>query len=56
MGGGRARVNPPPRRLVWRFWGVWRVWRIGDSPEASADFNGKATFTGYNTVSADLFH
>ena len=20
-GGGRGRVNPPPRRLVWRFWG-----------------------------------
>ena len=25
-GGGRGRVNPPPRRLVWRFWEVWRVW------------------------------
>ena len=24
-GGGRGRVNPPPRRLVWRFWEVWRV-------------------------------
>ena len=24
--GGRGRVNPPPRRLVWRFWKVWRVW------------------------------
>ena len=21
-GGGRGRVNPPPRRLVWRFWEV----------------------------------
>ena len=20
LGGGRGRVNPPPRRLVWRFW------------------------------------
>ena len=20
VGGGRGRVNPPPRRLVWRFW------------------------------------
>ena len=26
LGGGRVRVNPPPRRLVWRFWEVWRVW------------------------------
>ena len=26
LGGGRGRVNPPPRRLVWRFWEVWRVW------------------------------
>ena len=25
LGGGRGRVNPPPRRLVWRFWEVWRV-------------------------------
>ena len=24
-GGGRGRVNPPPMRLVWRFWEVWRV-------------------------------
>ena len=22
LGGGRGRVNPPPRRLVWRFWEV----------------------------------
>ena len=28
MGGGRGRVNPPPRSLVWRFWEVWRVWRV----------------------------
>ena len=21
LGGGRGRVNPPPRSLVWRFWG-----------------------------------
>ena len=27
-GGGRGRVNPPPRRLVWRFWEVWRVWSL----------------------------
>ena len=20
LGGGRRRVNPPPRSLVWRFW------------------------------------
>ena len=20
LGGGRGRRNPPPRRLVWRFW------------------------------------
>ncbi len=20
LGGGRGRVNPPPRSLVWRFW------------------------------------
>ena len=26
LGGGRGRVNPPPRRLVWRFLEVWRVW------------------------------
>ena len=25
LGGGRGRVNLPPRRLVWRFWEVWRV-------------------------------
>ena len=25
LGGGRGRVNPPPRRLVWRFLEVWRV-------------------------------
>ena len=25
LGGGRGRVNSPPRRLVWRFWEVWRV-------------------------------
>ena len=25
LGGGRGRVNPPPRRMVWRFWEVWRV-------------------------------
>ena len=25
QGGGKGRVNPPPRRLVWRFWEVWRV-------------------------------
>ena len=25
LGGGRGRVTPPPRRLVWRFWEVWRV-------------------------------
>ena len=25
-GGGRGRVNPPPRRLVSRFWEVGRVW------------------------------
>ena len=23
LGGGRGRVNPPPRRLVWRFWRFW---------------------------------
>ena len=23
LGGGRGRVYPPPRRLVWRFWEVW---------------------------------
>ena len=28
LGGGRGRVNPPPRRLVWRFWEVWRVWKL----------------------------
>ena len=28
LGGGRGRVNPPPRRLVWRFWEVWRVWNL----------------------------
>ena len=28
LGGGRERVNPPPRRLVWRFWEVWRVWNL----------------------------
>ena len=28
LGGGRGRVNPPPRRLVWRFWEVWRVWSL----------------------------
>ena len=22
LGGGRGGVNPPPRRLVWRFWEV----------------------------------
>ena len=27
LGGGRGRVNPPPRRLVWRFWEVSRVCR-----------------------------
>ena len=27
-GGGRGRVNPPPRRLVWRFWEVWKVWNL----------------------------
>ena len=25
LGGGRGSVNPPPRRLVWRFGEVWRV-------------------------------
>ena len=25
VGGGRGRVNPPPRSLVWRFWEVWKV-------------------------------
>ena len=30
LGGGRGRVNPPPRRLVWRFWEVWRVAGSGD--------------------------
>ena len=30
LGGGRGRVNPPSRRLVWRFWGL-EVWRVGDS-------------------------
>ena len=25
LGWGRGRVNPPPRRVVWRFWEVWRV-------------------------------
>ena len=25
LGGGRGRVNPPLRRLVWRFVEVWRV-------------------------------
>ena len=31
LGGGRRRVNPPPRRLVWRFWEVWRVWNLVQS-------------------------
>ena len=31
LGGGRERVNPPPRRLVWRFWEVWRVWKLRSS-------------------------
>ena len=26
LGGGRGRINPPPRSLVWRFREVWRVW------------------------------
>ena len=26
LGGGRGRVNPPPRRLVLEVWEVWRVW------------------------------
>ena len=43
LGGGRGRVNLPPRRLVWRFWEVWRVgcrWvpLHAMRPEASADF------------------
>ena len=25
LGAGRARVSPPPRRLVWRFREVWRA-------------------------------
>ena len=25
LGGGRWRVKPPPRRLVWKFWEMWRV-------------------------------
>ena len=29
LGGGRGRVNLPPRRLVWRFWEVWRVLELG---------------------------
>ena len=29
LGGGRGRVNPPPRRLVWRFSEVWRVCCLG---------------------------
>ena len=37
-GGGRGRVNLPPRRLVWRFWEVWRVcYLVAERPEASAD-------------------
>ena len=28
LGGGRGRVNPPPRRFVWRFWEVWRVCKM----------------------------
>ncbi len=26
LGGGRGRVNLPPRRLVLEVWEVWRVW------------------------------
>ena len=33
LGGGRGRVNPPPRRMVWRFWEVLRffgrLWEFG---------------------------
>ena len=40
--GGRGRVNPPPRRLVWRFWEVRFVarWRHihASRHKASVDF------------------
>ena len=47
LGGGRGRVNPPPRRLVWRFWEVWRVCKMvrglyTPRGRASADFRGGA--------------
>ena len=42
LGGGRGRVNPPPRRLVWRFWRFggfvgWFRHLHAQRPEASAD-------------------
>ena len=35
LGGGRGRVNPPPRKLVWRFW------RFGGLVTASTRFEAK---------------
>ena len=50
LGGGRGRVNPPPRRLVWRFWEVWRVCcLVGASTRLEARGLG-----GFRTVASPL--
>ena len=50
LGGGRGRVNLPPRRLVWRFCEVWVVCcLVGASTRLEA--RGLGGFMSYRLVS-----
>ena len=53
VGGGRGRVNPPPRRLVWRFWKVWRVCTVSPDRFGLLRFRWLESKAGYI---ANRFH